>query len=80
MPVVAPVALMGSHPANLLTPRADVLLVAHRVMLLDMTSIGLDRIAQVDEAGVDAQAVSDGLDAIFTGFIVGLPSLPLRTG
>ena len=71
--IVAPVVIINVRPANLLIPKIEVSRTVYHVMLLDMTSVALGRIAETVEARVDVQAVSDGLDAIFTGYPVGLP-------
>jgi hypothetical protein len=56
-----------------LAPGVIVGTVAHRVFLLDMTSVAIDLLGRsVDVQEVDDSAISAGLDAIFRGYPAGL--------
>jgi hypothetical protein len=72
--IVAPVAPAGDRPATLLAPHVLVGSVRYRAMLLNMVSVPTALIGEaVEAADVEADAITDALDAIFRGYPVGLP-------
>jgi hypothetical protein len=72
--IVAPVIASNGVRTTFLTPNVTVGSVDHFAMLLDMISADVSLIgAVVTVAEVDEDAVTDGLDAIFRGYPVGLP-------
>jgi CcdB protein len=73
--ICAPVVPARGMRATLLTPGMTVGGAAHLAMLLDMAAVPLRLIAaETEEVAVDASAISAALDAIFSGYPVGLPS------
>jgi hypothetical protein len=71
--IVAPVSLAGDRPATLLAPHVLVGSAPFRAMLLNMVSVATTLIGEKAEAAeVEVDAITDGLDAIFRGYPVGL--------
>jgi hypothetical protein len=61
--------------ASLLNPTVRIGGVAHGVALLDMAAVPLLSLGEVVASALDqADAITDGLDAIFRGHPVGLPA------
>jgi CcdB protein len=72
--IVAPVILAGTAPTTLLAPRLLIGSVPYRAMLLNMVAVAVTLLGDtVDAAMLEDNAVTDGLDAIFRGYPVGLP-------
>jgi hypothetical protein len=72
--IVAPVSPAGARPATLLAPHVRVESVLYRAMLLNMVSVATTLLGEpVEDAEVEADAITDALDAIFRGYPVGLP-------
>ncbi len=73
--IAAPVSPDEGRPPNLLTPLVAVAGGAFRAILLEMAAVPLRLIlAPIPDAAVDEDAVTNGLDAIFRGYPVGLPA------
>jgi hypothetical protein len=73
--VIAAPLLRHDGPSNLLLPRVEVTGMSYVANLLDMTALPRTAIGEtVGSALLEADAITDGLDAIFRGHPVGLPS------
>jgi hypothetical protein len=74
--ICAPVVPARGARATLLTPAVTISGTVHLAVLLDMAAVPLRFIAPEEaEAVVDSEAVTPALDAIFSGYPVGLPPI-----
>jgi len=70
---VAPL-LPSAAPANLLLPRIEVDGIGYAADLLDLGALPLGALGEVVASALgSADAIANGLDAIFRGIPVGLP-------
>ena len=66
--------LPSAAPANLLLPRIELAGLGYAADLLDLGALPLGALGEVVGSAMDAaDAVADGLDAIFKGMPMGLP-------
>jgi hypothetical protein len=73
--IAAPVVTVRDERPTLLTPHVKTAGGVYRVMLLAMAAVPLSFLGdEVNDALVDPDDISIGLDAIFKGYPVGLPN------